>query len=263
MDLQLAVFVFAEVEYLVNQAAEYPHVLLRNLHEGVLLQGEVVGRGELRNGLRDERQRRAQVVRHVGEEYQFGLGGVLELFVEPLLLVALLLQKAVLLHELLLVAAVLPPGSQQEESDAAEQQDDGDAGVEERLLGGVFGLEEVNPGLEQFDFAGLLLQYLVLPQQDVGVAPVHGRRDGQDGLPLVGLVLQNGERRADEAVPLRGIEERRIDDAVGHRPDADVGGGVNTYYLYVVASEAAGNLRRPDGHAVVVGIDEVRFGMDA
>ena len=129
MDLQLAVFVFAEVEYLVNQAAEYPHVLLRNLHEGVLLRGEVVGRGELRNGLRDERPRRAQVVRHVGEEHQFGLGGVLELFVEPLLLVALLLQKAVLLHELLLVAAVLPPGSQQEESDAAEQQDDGDAGV--------------------------------------------------------------------------------------------------------------------------------------
>lgn len=80
---------------------------------------EVVGLGELGDRLRDERQRCAQVVRHVREEHQFGPGGLLELFVQLFLLVALRLEEPVLVQELLLMPSVLPVGAEQQESDAA------------------------------------------------------------------------------------------------------------------------------------------------
>ena len=61
---------------------------------------------------------------------------------------------------------------------------------------------------------------------------------------------------------LGGVEEGGVDDAVGHGAYADVGGGVDADDANVAASLGARGLRRSDGHAVVVGIDELRVGIE-
>ena len=61
---------------------------------------------------------------------------------------------------------------------------------------------------------------------------------------------------------LGGVEESGVDDAVGHGAYADVGGGVDADDANVAASLGARGLRRSDGHAVVVGIDELRVGIE-
>ena len=70
LERQLAVLVLAEVKYLIDEALQYLQVLVGDFDEGMLLRREVVGAGNLVDGLGDERQRRAQVVRDVGEEHQ-------------------------------------------------------------------------------------------------------------------------------------------------------------------------------------------------
>ena len=81
IDIELAVFIFAEVEYLVYQPAEYPDILVSYLHQNLLLWGEVFGPDKLLYRLGYQCQRCAQVMRDVGEEDEFRLSGGVELFV--------------------------------------------------------------------------------------------------------------------------------------------------------------------------------------
>ena len=170
----LAVFVFAEIEDLVDEAADDFQVLMGELGEGELPGREVGGGGKLRHGLGDEGEGRAEVVGHVGEKHEFRLRGLLELLVEPRLLVAFLLELAVLEHELLLMPAVLPVGPEEQEAHAEEQDDDGHAGVEERGLHVVLRPIVVDFSLEELDFPRFGIERFVLQEEDVGVGEVNG-----------------------------------------------------------------------------------------
>ena len=86
---------------------------------------------------------------------------------------------------------------------------------------------------------------------------------GEYALARKRLAFENRECGAYEAVSFGRIEEGGVDYAVGDGTDAYVGGCVDTYYLYVVAAEAACDLGGAYGHAVVVGIDEVYVGTGA
>ena len=98
---------------MVDEAADDFQVLVGEFGEGELPGREVGGGGKLRHGLGDEGEGRAEVVGHVGEKHEFRLRGLLELLVEPRLLVAFLLELAVLEHEFLLMPAVLPVGPEE------------------------------------------------------------------------------------------------------------------------------------------------------
>ena len=60
---------------------------------------------------------------------------------------------------------------------------------------------------------------------------------------------------------LGGVEEGGVDDAVGHGAYAYVGRGVDADDAEVVSPEAARHFGGTDGHAVVVGVDEVGIGV--
>ena len=60
-----------------------------------------------------------------------------------------------------------------------------------------------------------------------------------------------------------GVEEGGVYHAVGDGADAYLGSGVDADNLYAVAAQTGGNLGGADGHAVVVGVDEVCLGMTA
>ena len=170
----LAVFVFAEIEDLVDEAADDFQVLVGELGEGELPGREVGGGGKLRHGLGDESEGRTEVVGHVGEKHEFRLRGLLELLVEPRLLVAFLLELAVLEHKFLLMPAVLPVGPEEQEAHAEEQDDDGHAGVEERGLHVVLRPIVVDFSLEELDFPRFGIERFVLQEEDVGVGKVDG-----------------------------------------------------------------------------------------
>ena len=93
---KLAVFILAEVEDLVDEPFENPDILAGYAHEVVLQGRKVVGVHHLFHRFCNQRERCAQVVRHVGEEHQFRLRGGLQLRVEFLLFVALLFEQLVL-----------------------------------------------------------------------------------------------------------------------------------------------------------------------
>ncbi len=233
--VELPVLEFSEVKYLVNEAFEDAYVLVGQAYERALRGVEVGGLGKLAHRLGDEGQRGAQVVGNVGEEHQ------------------LRLRRGV---EVLLVTAVLPVGPQYQEEHTKEQHGDRDGGVEEPGLGRMALPEVVDLGLEELDFVGFLGEGLVLSQEYVGVRDVdrRGYREMVDG--VVRLPFEYGQRGAYELVPFGGVEECRVDHAVGHCADAYLRGGVDAYHLDVEAA-AACHFGGGYGHAVVVGVHEV------
>ena len=89
----------------------------------MLLVGQVVSIGQLFHWLGYQRERCTEVVRYVGEEDEFGLGGPFQLLVEFLLLVALFLEQAVLAKQFALVAFALPEYVEQQEEYARYQHE--------------------------------------------------------------------------------------------------------------------------------------------
>ena len=89
--IQFAVFIFAKIKYLVDKTLKNLRVFIGDSYKSLLLRSEVFSRCKLRHGFGDECERRAEVVRHVGEEHKLRLCGILELLVEKFLLVALFL----------------------------------------------------------------------------------------------------------------------------------------------------------------------------
>ena len=63
-------------------------------------------------------------------------------------------------------------------------------------------------------------------------------------------------------MPLGRVKEGGIDNTVGHGLDTDVRGRVDSDDPDITASMAPGNFRRPDSHAVVMGINEVDVAVD-
>ena len=114
-------------------------------------------------------------MRYVGEEYKFGLGCFLELFVELFLLVAFVFEEPVLHQKFFLVAASLPESAQEEKAHAEEQDYDGNGCVEQRGLRGMLRPVVVDLGFEELHFVSFVAECLVLEQEDVGVGKVHGR----------------------------------------------------------------------------------------
>ncbi len=174
VELQLAALIFAEIENLVYKAVEYLDVLAGKEHEGVLLRGEIRGLRKLVNRLGNQCQRRAQVVRHRGVEYQFCLCGLLELAVQALLEVALLLKQAVLSHESLLVALALPESTQKQKQSKKQQHCYGYGAIEQKRLGRMALPVFVDLPFEISHFGSTVAYRLILLKQNIGVCKVNG-----------------------------------------------------------------------------------------
>ena len=96
----------------------------------MLLGSKVFGPGKLGYGLGNEGKGRAQIMRHIGKKYQFGLRGCLKLLIKLRLLVPFLLKELILRHQLLLVPAALPVSPEQQESDSEKEDNNGNTGIE-------------------------------------------------------------------------------------------------------------------------------------
>ena len=118
VQIQFTMLIFLEIQDLIDQPLQDADVLRGDAQQGLLLDREVVRLGQLLHWLGYQGERRAQVVRDVGEEGQLRLGSLVQLLVQRLLLVSLLLQQFVLRQQLLLVSFTFPVGVQQEEEDA-------------------------------------------------------------------------------------------------------------------------------------------------
>ena len=118
VNLQFTVFVFSEIENLIDETLENAYVFVGKTHESVLLGSEVGSGKQLLHRLGNESERGAQVVRHVGEEHQLRLCGSFQLCVEFLLHIALLLKQFVLVQKFALVAFSLPESVQQQKQHA-------------------------------------------------------------------------------------------------------------------------------------------------
>ena len=74
-EIQFAILILSKIKYLIYKPLKYLHILIGNLHEGLLLRCEIIGLGKPGNRLGNQSERSAQIVRHICEEHQFGLGG--------------------------------------------------------------------------------------------------------------------------------------------------------------------------------------------
>ena len=98
--LQLAALELAEVEYLIDEAQQHRHVLMHDAKQETLVLVQVTARLQLVDGVGYQRERRAEVVRYVGEESQLGVRRLLQLSGKADELVALRLQLFLLLGQL-------------------------------------------------------------------------------------------------------------------------------------------------------------------
>ena len=110
VQIQFTMLIFLEIQDLIDQPLQDADVLRGDAQQGLLLDREVVRLGQLLHRLGNQGERRAQVVRDVGEEGQLRLGSLVQLLVQRLLLVSLLLQQFVLRQQLLLVSLTFPVG---------------------------------------------------------------------------------------------------------------------------------------------------------
>ena len=173
-EIQLAILILSKIKYLIYKPLKYLHILIGNLHEGLLQRCEIFGLGKHGNRLGNQSERSAQIVRHICEEHQFGLGGDLQLFVEARLFVFFLLEQPVLNKKFFLMTATLPIGSQQQETDAKQQNNNGNACIEQRRLRRMLRPIVIDLGFKQFHLPGFLLQRLILQQENIGIGQVDG-----------------------------------------------------------------------------------------
>ena len=169
VQFELPGFVFAEVEYLVDQALQDERVLVYELEQGALSGRErgfeqLLYRGEYQG------ERCAEIVGYVGEEGQLRVGCFLHLFGQVDQAVPLFLKLFFLEEELFVHPVLLPVGTGYEEKQGGQQEQYGQAGREQELLRG--GTREVAADelVEVLDFVVLLVDVFGLELHDAHVA---------------------------------------------------------------------------------------------
>ena len=88
VQVKLSVLELTEIQYLIDKTLQNAHITVSNLHHHPLRVRQVWRMHKLANRLGYQRKRCAQIVRHIGEEYELRIGGVAQLTVQLLLLVA-------------------------------------------------------------------------------------------------------------------------------------------------------------------------------
>ena len=113
-------------------------------------------------------------MRDIGVESQFRLSGLIELFVERLLVVALTFKFMILLDKHFLLAAVEPEHTQEKEEHDKEESEYRQSDIEERGLYGMLVPIMVDLRFQFLYLGSLLLERLVLQIEDVGIGLVDG-----------------------------------------------------------------------------------------
>ena len=170
--LQFAILEFTEVEHLVDEPQQHRHVFVDDVEQKALVLVEVLALAELVYRVGNECERCAEVVRHVGEESQFGMGGIFELAREGDELVALFLELPFLVRQFGIEPVFGPEGPHDNHEQDTHQHQNHDTGIEEHALGRVAHQEGVELTVEPLDFLVEGADVCILHLHDAGILMV-------------------------------------------------------------------------------------------
>ena len=260
-EIEFAILIFTEIKNLIYETAENAHILIGEAYEELLIGGEIGGMGQAAYGLGDEGEGGAEVVADISKEYEFRLSSLVEPLIEIGERIALLHQLRVLSGEHLLAASARPIGPEEGEDDDGQKNDDGDDGEEEGALLGMAGGIEVDLTVEIIDLI-LLIGYGAIDfQQHIGILAHDGLSRGDDEFIFERFTPGSLDTEVDEFLSGSGINECRIDGAIGHGLHSERGDGIDSGNNDIGAGDLESGLTRADCHAVIMGEDGVDFRM--
>ena len=99
----LAIFIFTEIQNLIDQTQKNVHIPLNQHEHPVLISAQCLVRQQMFYRIGNQCQRSTEVVRNIGEKYQLGMSSFFQLMRKLYQLVTLFFQFVTLLFQLLLL----------------------------------------------------------------------------------------------------------------------------------------------------------------
>ena len=265
VERHLAALRLAEVEYLIHQTTQHTDVLLGKLQKlpgsGVL---QACVFAKLLDGCRNERERRAEVVTHVGEEVHLGIVGLFEFAGEGEQLIALLLEGGTLAGKALAGAAAgaIEEVERQHEDQGEQQQ--GTQGTRQGPFEALLLPIVIQTVAQLMKVSGLLVDGPLHAAGEQRLFATGYQMAFEQGLTFVGLTCEDLDGCLHDDVATRGIGGRSIQIALFDSFDTLTFAhhAIDTHEMDVASGlEFASLLLGRTCHPVAVGGNDIHIGI--